>query len=238
MYSVAWASEKEKERTVETKKLAGRYAADLVESGWDLGLGTGSTVFYALERLSERIHAGSLKVRGIPTSVDTERKCQELGIPIIGFTDVTHLDMCIDGADEVDAGKRLIKGGGGALVREKIVAAASKEMVIIVGENKVVDRLGVEFLLPVEVIPFAVPPVIQRLEALECQPYVRTGKDGEPMLSDNGNRILDCRFEGIDDPVNLEIAINMIPGVIDNGLFCGLAGRIIVGLESGEVEVR
>ena len=223
---------------METKKLAGRYAADLVESGWDLGLGTGSTVFFALERLSERIHAGSLEVRGIPTSLDTEEKCRELGIPLIGFTDVTHLDMCIDGADEVDAGKRLIKGGGGALVREKIVAAASKEMVVIVGENKVVDRLGVDFLLPVEVIPFAVPPVMERLESLGCQPYLRTSKDGEPMLSDNGNRILDCRFDGIDDPEKLEVDINMIPGVIDNGLFCGLAGRIIVGLESGEVEVR
>ena len=223
---------------METKKLAGRYAADLVESGWDLGLGTGSTVHFALERLSERIHAGSLKVRGIPTSVDTENKCRELGIPVIGFEDATRLDLCIDGADEVDGGKRLIKGGGGALVREKIVASASREMVVIVGENKVVDRLGVDFLLPVEVIPFAVPPVIEKLEALVCQPYVRTGKDGEPMLSDNGNRILDCRFEGIDDPEKLEVDINMIPGVVDNGLFCGLAGRIIVGLESGEVEVR
>ncbi len=223
---------------METKKLAGRYAADLVESGWDLGLGTGSTVLYALERLSERIHAGSLKVRGVPTSVDTEKKCQELGIPVIGFEGVTRLDLCIDGADEVDAAKRLIKGGGGALVREKIVAAASKEMVVIVGENKIVDRLGVDFLLPVEVIPFAVPPVIAKLEALGCHAYVRTCHAGAPMLSDNGNRILDCRFEGIDDPEKLEIQINMIPGVIDNGLFCGLAGRIIVGLDSGEVEVR
>jgi ribose 5-phosphate isomerase A len=223
---------------VETKKLAGRYAADLVESGWDLGLGTGSTVHFALERLSERIHAGNLKVRGIPTSVDTETKCRELGIPLIGFTDVTRLDMCIDGADEVDPGKRLIKGGGGALVREKIVAAAAKEMIVIVGENKMVDRLGVDFLLPVEVIPFAMPLVIERLEALGCHAYLRTCTEGEAILSDNDNRILDCRFEGIDDPEQLEIDINMIPGVVDNGLFCGLADRIIVGTESGEVQVR
>lgn len=223
---------------METKKLAGRYAADLVESGWDLGLGTGSTVHFALERLSERIHAGKLKIRGIPTSVNTETKCRELGIPLIGFKDVTRLDMCIDGADEVDAGRRLIKGGGGALVREKIVAAAAKEMIVIVGENKMVDRLGVDFLLPVEVIPFAVPLVIERLEALGCRAYVRTCTEGEAILSDNDNRILDCRFDGIDDPEKLEMDINMIPGVVDNGLFCGLAGRIIVGLESGEVEVR
>ncbi|MEZ5988633.1 MAG: ribose-5-phosphate isomerase RpiA [Planctomycetota bacterium] len=222
---------------MDTKQLAGRYAADLGESGWVLGLGTGSTVAFALERLAERVREG-LDVRGVPTSLDTESKCRRYGIPLTTLEEHPRLRMTIDGADEVDPQKRLIKGGGGALLREKVVASASEELVVIVGENKVVDRLGVGFLLPVEVVPFAVPYVLRRLEELGCAPFVRAHQDGKPLVSDNGNRIVDCRFDGIDEPEELERRLNAVPGIVENGLFCGLAGRVVVGKADGGIEVR
>jgi len=222
---------------VDTKRLAGRHAADFVTSGMVLGLGTGSTVFFALERLSERIREEQLDIRGVPTSNDTATKAGELGIALTTLAADDRLDLTIDGADEVDRNKNLIKGGGGALLREKVVAAASKEMVVIVGETKLVDELGRDFLLPVEVVSFAVPTVTIALRELGCQAFLRTGKDASPFVTDNGNQILDCRFPGIPEPAELEIRINMIPGVVENGLFIGLAGRVVVGQEDGSVRV-
>ena len=219
---------------MEGKRAAGRMAADWVESGSVIGLGTGSTVRYALERLAERIREEGLDIRGVPTSRDTHERAGELGIPLTSLDEHPELALTIDGADEVGPDRSLIKGGGGALLREKIVAAASSELVVIVDERKVVNRLGVDFLLPVEVLTFGLRPVCNALAALGCETFVRSEKSGEPFVSDNGHSIVDCRFEaGIHDPPGLERRIDEIPGVVESGLFVGLTGRVVVGHEDG-----
>lgn len=221
----------------DSKRAAGRRAADLVTDGMTLGLGTGSTTFFALERLAERVKSEGLTIRGVPTSRDTEAKARTFGIPIVDLEGLAVLDLTIDGADEVDPRKCLIKGGGGALLREKIVAAASREMVVVVGRDKLVEVLGRAFLLPVEVSQFGWWQASRQLELLGCRALLRSRPDGQRFISDNGNYILDCRFDGIPDPAALEVRINEIPGVIDNGLFVDLAGRVVVGEPDGRVEV-
>jgi len=216
------------------KRSAAVAAANLVEDGMRVGLGTGSTVRFALERLAERIASENLKLEGVPTSRATEDIARELGIPLIDLQEVEGLDLAIDGADEVDPHKVLIKGGGGALVREKIVAAAARELLVVVDEAKLVSRIGAAFPLPVEVLVFGWRQTMRSVAAHGCEPVLRK-KDEQPVLSDNGNYILDCKFEGIEDPAWLHDAINAIPGVVDNGLFVGLAGRIFVGNADGEV---
>ena len=223
---------------MDAKKAAGRYAADLIEDGQAIGLGTGSTVFFALERLAERIDQEDLRVACVPTSVDTEQKARRLNIALASLEAEPRLSLCIDGADEVDPQHALIKGGGGALTREKVVAASSQELIVIVSQDKMVERLGSEFLLPVECLPFAVPLVQLRLQELGLTPYLRTNEGGDACVTDNGMHILDCRSDGIDDPEQLERDINMIPGVLENGLFVGLAGRVVIGKPDGSVEVR
>jgi ribose 5-phosphate isomerase A len=211
--------------TMQAKRAAGRHAADLVASGARLGLGTGSTVYFALERLAERVREEGLDLVGVPTSVQTEKEAERLGLRLTTLDREPRLDLTIDGAD-------------GALLREKVVAAASEELVVIVELSKVVDRLGTTFRLPVEVVPFACTPVSGRLKDLGCEPQVR-GADGEPSVTDNGNWILDCTFpEGIADPLGLEVELDRIPGVVECGLFIGLAGRIVIGHDDGSVEVR
>ncbi|MFQ5503590.1 MAG: ribose-5-phosphate isomerase RpiA [Planctomycetota bacterium] len=222
---------------VDIKKIAGWYAAELVQDASVIGLGTGSTVSFVLERLSQRIKQDGLRVTGIPTSKDTEAKARELGIELTSLREHPRVDITLDGADEVDGAKNLIKGGGGALLREKVLAAASKELVIVIGENKVVDRLGIGFLLPVEVLPYAVPYVQDAVKEFGCQPFLRADASGDTFITDNGNHIIDCRFDGIDDPGDMEIRINMIPGVVENGLFVGRAGRVVVGNEDGSVRL-
>ncbi len=135
----------------------------------------------------------------------------------------------------MDKEKNLIKGGGGALLREKVVASVSREMIVLVGESKLVEQLGKSFLLPVEVLPFAKRTVYNELKSMGCSPFLRAGQDGEPFFTDNGNYIIDCKFEGIEDPARLEMKINNIPGAIENGLFVGRAGRILVGKADGTV---
>jgi ribose 5-phosphate isomerase A len=221
------------------KRIAGRRAADMVRTGTTLGLGTGSTVFYALERLAERIRAEGLDVRGVPTSVDTEEKAREMGIPLTSLEEADALDLTIDGADEIDGRFDMIKGGGGALLREKVVASISKREVIVVGAEKVVERLGTTFLLPVEVVPFARPVVVRALKALGCEPNLRLAGPSEPYRSDNGNQILDCRFaRGIDDAAALERRLAAIPGVVESGLFVGLAHVVVIGHTNGDCDVR
>ena len=221
------------------KKIAGRRAAELVKTGTSLGLGTGSTVFYFLERLAERIREEGLEVRGVPTSVDTETKAREMGIPLMELEDATALDLTVDGADEIDGNFDMIKGGGGALLREKVVASITRREAIVVGPEKVVDRLGSSFLLPVEVAPFARAVVRRALLAIGSEPSLRVDESGETYLTDNGNEILDCRFpEGIADARATEREILAIPGVVECGLFVGLAHVLVIGHPDGKVEVR
>ena len=219
----------------ELKRLAGERAVDYVQEGMVLGLGSGSTVYYAIQKLSERVQAG-LKVRCIPTSSRTEELARELGLPLTDFSEVAEgeLDLVIDGADEVDRECNLIKGGGGALLREKLVASAGRKVIIVVDETKLVDHLGV-FPLPVEVVPFGWELTLRRLERLGCRPTRREG-DGRPFLTDNGNYILDCAFGRIDDPARLEREIDLIPGVVESGLFLGLADLVLIGKKGRKVE--
>lgn len=221
------------------KQAAGRRAAEFVTPGSTVGLGTGSTVLYTLQRLGERIGSEGLEIRGVPTSLDTERKARELGIPLVGLDEVSSIDLTIDGADEIDGDFDMIKGGGGALLREKVVASISEREVIVVGRAKVVERLGLGFLLPVEVVPFARPVVSRALAKLGAQPTLRLADAGVPTVTDNGNHILDCRYpKGIPDAAALEGAIGRIPGVVESGLFVGLAHAVVIGDEDGAVEVR
>jgi ribose 5-phosphate isomerase A len=223
---------------INPKEVSGRHAADLIKSGMTVGLGTGSTVFFTLQRLAERIREEALEVRGVPTSLDTERKATEMGIPLIELGEAKRLDLTVDGADEVDGQFQMIKGGGGALLREKVVASITDKQVIVVGRNKMVERLGLEFLLPVEFVPFAAGPVARSLVALGCEPGLRAGEGDSAFITDNGNQIYDCRFpEGIADPRGLEITLTGLPGVVDCGLFIDLAHVIIIGDEDGSVEV-
>jgi len=222
-----------------SKEAAGRRAAEFVSTGTVVGLGTGSTVFYTLARLAERIEQEGLEIQTVATSIDTELKSRELGIPQVDLGEVERIDLTIDGADEIDGDFNMIKGGGGALLREKVVASVSTKEVIAVGEGKVVDRLGLGFLLPVETIPFARSTVSRALEGLGGQPILRLAEAESPYATDNGNEILDCRFEdGIADPATLERQIAAIPGVVESGLFVGLASTLVIGSEDGSVEVR
>jgi ribose 5-phosphate isomerase A len=174
---------------------------------------------------------------GIPTSRSTEQLARGVGIPLTGLDRHPKLDLTIDGADEVDLALNLIKGGGGALLHEKIVARASLREIIIVDGSKLVEVLGRHFALPVEVIPFGWGTYEDSLRALGCEPMLRM-RGGEPILTDEGNYIVDCRFECIDDPGALERELNVIPGVVENGLFVGLASLVIVASEHGVRELR
>lgn len=217
----------------ELKRLARERAVDYVCRGMTIGLRIGSTVVYALHKLAERVQAG-LKVRCIPTSRETEELARELRIPLAEFSEVDYLDLTIDGADEVDPHCNLIKGGGGALLREKIVASISREVIIVVDETKLVKQLGA-FSLPVEVAPFGWQVTLRRLEQRGCQAVLRE-QDGEAFLTDNGNYIVECQFGRIADPTELGQEIALIPGVVECGLFIGLADRVIVGRHDGTVE--
>lgn len=225
--------------TKNPKEISGRRAAEMIEHGQIVGLGTGSTVYFTLVRLAERIRDEGLEIRGVPTSIDTERKSRELSIPLVTLDQVETLDVTVDGADEIDGNFDMIKGGGGALLREKVVASISKKEIIVVGRNKVVERLGTTFLLPVEIVPFAQPMVARAIRALGAEPMLRTRDDGEPTTTDNGNRILDCRFEqGIENARETEAQLDAIPGVVESGLFCGLAHVCVIGDDDGSCEVR
>ena len=223
----------------QAKEAAGRRAARFVEDGMTVGLGTGSTVYFTLVALAERIRDGKLAIRGVPTSVDTGVKAREMGIPLATLADVRSIDVTIDGADEIDAEFQMIKGGGGALLREKVVASLSTKEVIVVHASKVVERLGEGFLLPVEIVPFARSVVVRRLQELGVTPSIRMRSEDEPYLTDNDNEILDCRFEaGIPDAGEMDRGLNSIPGVVENGLFVGLAHVLVIGDEDGGTTVR
>ncbi len=220
----------------DAKRAAGRAAAEFAENGMVLGLGSGTTILFALERLGERIRKEGLSFRGVPTSRATEEAARKAGIPLAALEEVERVDLCIDGADEVDPALDLIKGGGGALLREKIVMSSSSFTVIVVDQRKLVPRLGEKFLLPLEVLPFGWNFTARAVKALGGEPMLRKNEDGGFFRTDNGNFILDCRFPGIPDPSSLEGALDRVPGVLESGLFVGLAGVVLVGKEDGNVE--
>ncbi|MFO7677573.1 MAG: ribose-5-phosphate isomerase RpiA [Thermoplasmatota archaeon] len=216
----------------EMKKRAAEKAIEYIEDGMIIGLGTGSTVEYALQSLSEKIKQG-LKIQGVPTSLRTKKSAKAYDIPLIDFDENSvDIDVTIDGADEVDSNLSLIKGGGGALTREKIIAYHSKKLIIIIDETKIAKRLGVHFSLPVEVTKFGWRATMKTLKELGCTAELRTITGG-PYITDNQNYIIDCDFGRIDEPEVLEKEINMIPGVVENGLFIDLASEVIVGSKQG-----
>jgi len=222
---------------LDLKRAAGFKAVNLVEDGMNIGLGTGSTVHFALERLAERVHEG-LHIKGVPTSLHTEFLARRLGIPLTTLDEVDLLNLAIDGADQVDQSGYLIKGRGAALTREKCVADASKFLIIVVSEEKLTDRLSGP--IPVEVLPFARGHVVRAIRRIGGTAVLREGADRDgPVITDNGNFILDCTFPSIADPPVLEEAIEQIPGVISCGLFTAFTKKtvVIVGQSSG-VEVR
>ena len=220
------------------KERAAARAVEAVKSGMLLGLGTGSTATYAIKMIGERLRDGQLQdIVGIPTSEATENLALELGIPLTTLHDHPVLDLTIDGADEVDPQLTLIKGMGGALLHEKIVARATRRELIIVDESKLVDVLGTQAPVPVEVIPFGWGTYLEPLRDLGCQPTLRLSGE-QPFVTDEGNYIIDCRFSRIDDPVRLERELNLIPGVVENGIFIGLASAVLVASPSGVRELK
>ena len=213
------------------KAAAARKSLEYVKDGMVVGLGSGSTATFAIQFLGELVRDG-LKIRGIPTSRASGELARSLNIPLTSFDEVDHTDVTIDGADEVAPGLALIKGGGGALLHEKIVAAASHRLVIVADEHKLVQRLG-RFPLPVEVIPFAAGSVRRKLEALGANPVLRTGHDGSPFITDEGNYIFDCHYGEILDPPAVAQSLKSITGLVEHGLFLGLASVAIVAGPAG-----
>ena len=213
------------------KKLAAEKAVEYIEDDMIIGLGTGSTVEYALKKIGERIRDG-INIKGIPTSLHTKKIAKNNKIPLTTLEEVDEIDLTIDGADEVDSDLNLIKGGGGALTREKIVAYHTKRVIIIIDETKVVKKLGIDFPLPVEVVKFGWKSTQKKLKEFGCNVEFRKIME-DPYITDNSNYIIDCEFERINDPEQLEVDINNIPGVVENGLFIGLADNIIVGSKLG-----
>ncbi len=223
------------------KQQVGKVAADRVQSGSVVGLGTGSTTAYAIQFLGDRLKSGELKdIKGVPTSFQASVLAKQYGIPLTTLDEITGIDIAIDGADEVDPQKNLIKGGGAAHTREKIVDSLAKEFIVVVDKSKLVDALGTTFPLPVEVLPMAVTPVMAALSALGGKPELRMGvkKDG-PVITDQGNMVLDVAFDAIADPTDLEKTINNIPGVLENGLFVGVADLVLIGdIQNDQPTVR
>jgi len=210
-------------------------ALEFVSDGAVVGLGTGHAATAFIHALGDRV-GGGLRIRGIPTSQASADLARQLGIPLTTLEDVEAIDVDVDGADEVDPACNLIKGYGGALVREKIVASSSRRLVILVGPEKLVQVLGARGTLPVEVVPFGLPLCRRRLKVLGCEPNLRC-RAGQAYLTDNGNYILDCRVSPIDDPAQLEQALLAIPGVVGTGLFLAMANTVLI--QQGEnVEVR
>lgn len=219
------------------KEAVGIHAAQLVLDGMNVGLGTGSTTAFAIQELGRRIQTEGLSIRGVPTSFAAERLARNLEIPLATLDEVTHLDIALDGADEVDPHLNLIKGRGGAHTREKIVAALATEFVALVDASKLVTQLGSVKPVPVEILPMAVTPVIRALEHLgSTEMQIRMGqkKDG-PVVTDQGFWIVDAHFGGIENPNELNKAIHAIPGVLDHGLFIDMTQRVLIAEVDGTI---
>ncbi len=212
----------------EMKRMAAYEAVKQVKDGMIIGLGTGSTARYAILRLGEMVRGG-IEIIGIATSKQSEKLAKKVGIKIADLNDYEEIDLTIDGADEIDKNLNLIKGGGGALLREKIVATCSKKEIIIVDERKIVNKFS--FPLPVEVVKFGWKRTADKLRKLGFEVEIRHG-----FVTDNGNYILDCKYDGLENAKEMEMEINNLPGVVENGLFVGLADEIIIGTKDGVVK--
>lgn len=219
------------------KKAAGKAAADLVKEGMLVGLGTGSTAAFFIEALGKRCQEG-LKISVVATSQDSARQAQLLSIPLIDPATIVSLDVTVDGADEIDHHKNMIKGGGGALLREKLLAKASREMIVIIDETKLVDHLG-DVAVPVEIVPFLYQSTLQRFTDLGYQGTLRCKRDDSFFVTDNGNYIFDIVYQDpILDPVQQHEHLKRIHGVVETGFFFNIAGRVVIGYEDGCVKVR
>lgn len=221
--------------TDDAKRNAAEHAIQFVSNGQVVGLGTGSTAAFAIQGLGRRVDEG-LRMTGVATSKASEELAKRAGLTLLDLNDVKKIDITIDGADEVDPDLNMIKGGGGALTREKLVALSSERKVYVVDESKLVPRLGQSFAVPVEVLPFAWTVSARRLGELGCEPRLRIDRDS-PFITDNGNYILDCRFTAIANSLELEKAIKLMPGVIESGLFVGIADVLVIAF-GDRVEVR
>ncbi|UOQ84828.1 ribose-5-phosphate isomerase RpiA [Gracilibacillus salinarum] len=219
---------------MDLKRKAGEKVAEYVEDGMIVGLGTGSTAYWATMKLGELV-ANGMKIKGVPTSKSTEELARKLGIPILEMSEVTQIDIAIDGADEATADFSLIKGGGGALLREKMIASIAKQFIVVIDPSKFVKRLG-QFPLPVEIVKFGWELTSSQVSSLGCKPVLRQ-EDQVPFITDNENYIVDCYFDSIMDPTSMRTALNSIPGVVENGLFVDMADVIIIGRENGPAEV-
>ncbi|WP_099223246.1 ribose-5-phosphate isomerase RpiA [Listeria costaricensis] len=221
---------------INMKKIAAEKACEYVENGMIVGLGTGSTAYYATCRLGELVQQG-MGLTGVATSKDTEKLAMEMGIPMKSLDEVKQIDLTIDGADEVDDGLNGIKGGGGALLREKLVASFSRQTSWIIDESKLVAEIG-QFPLPVEVVPFGHLQTATMLEKLTGEPAdLRLRGDGEPFVTDNQHFIYDLSIGRIQEPKRLHAALVELPGVVETGLFIDMADRVIVGRADGTVDV-
>ena len=219
------------------KVQAAHAAAELVESGMVVGLGTGSTAALMLQRLGERVEQDGLRIVGVPSSVATAEQARELGIPLRQLDDVGGLDINLDGADEVDPEFRMIKGRGGALLREKILACVAARRVTMITAEKRVARLGVNAPIPVEVSQVGLNHTERRLQKLGAQTTIRLATSGSPYLTDGGNAIVDCRFEDVPDPEDLDTRLQSVVGVFETGLFLGLCDLLVVGSSDGVQQI-
>ncbi len=216
------------------KKVAGEHAASLIENGMQVGLGSGTTAAYFIKALAARCRAG-LQITAIPTSKASQRLAKSLGIPLCSYENSTSVSITVDGADEIDHQKNMIKGGGGALLREKILAYASDQLVIIIDESKLVPQLG-HFPLPLEVVPFLYQSTLARLRKDGYHGDMRRTKEGRFYLTDNGNYIFDITFPKlIADPIKEHIRLKNVLGVVETGLFFNVAKRVIIGYENGSI---
>ncbi len=215
------------------KRRAAEAAAQHIKSGTVIGLGTGSTAKHLIQIVGSYLSAGRLTdIQGVPTSIQTSADAKEAGIPLTTLDDHPELTLSIDGADLIDGNLNALKGGGGALLREKIVASASKTYILIADERKIVEKLGTGFPLPIEILPFSAAPAADRVRKLGATVILRRGKL-DPVTTDNGNFILDADFGPIDDPAGLELELKSIPGVLETGLFLGYADLAYVGTPDG-----
>lgn len=218
----------------ELKRQAAKKAVEYVQEGMVLGLGTGSTTHFALQKIGEMIQAGEFKkIKGIASSIETEQIARSLNIPLTSLNEHPQIDLTIDGADEIDPQLNLIKGGGGALLREKILAQASKRVIIIADESKLSPRLGTKWAVPVEVIEFGIRPAIDYLESLDSKVAKRLNKEEELFRTDEGNLILDCDFGPISNPDGLAVNLNKQAVIVENGLFLGIASEAIIASKDG-----